>query len=206
MVTIIQDLQNKTCLCTQREWFVATAMEIHYKTWCWHVRKPAGVPEHKSYEAGPQTRAHESRKVRRQRISERLCTPQKLWILLYVPSRPPFVGRRRNFYILRLLSNLMNIPNVNTYKNVFYISWFAGLISYIYNPATSSHFKSGLLKRHLWLASSRTPKSSFTKISALCDSRIKTPPDSRFPNFADSWSSEWRGPGLGPLWWQKDLP
>jgi hypothetical protein len=39
-----------------------------------------------------------------------------------VPSRPPFVGRRRDFYILRLLSNLINIPNVNTYKNVFYIS------------------------------------------------------------------------------------
>jgi hypothetical protein len=34
---------------------------------------------------------------------------------------PPFIGRRRDFYILRLPSNLRNIPNVNTYKNVFYI-------------------------------------------------------------------------------------
>jgi hypothetical protein len=30
---------------------------------------------------------------------------------------------------------------VNMYMNVFYITWFAGLISYIYKPATSSHAK-----------------------------------------------------------------
>jgi hypothetical protein len=35
---------------------------------------------------------------------------------------PPFIGRRRDFYILRLPSNLKNIPSVNIYKNVFYIS------------------------------------------------------------------------------------
>jgi hypothetical protein len=34
---------------------------------------------------------------------------------------PPFIGRRRDFYISKLPSNLGNIPNVNTYKNVFYI-------------------------------------------------------------------------------------
>jgi hypothetical protein len=34
---------------------------------------------------------------------------------------PTFIGRRRDFYIPRLSSNLRNIPNVNMYKNVFYI-------------------------------------------------------------------------------------
>jgi hypothetical protein len=45
---------------------------------------------------------------------------------------PPFIGRQRDFYIPKVPSNLRNTPNVNTYMNVFYIS-------YIYKPATSSH-------------------------------------------------------------------
>jgi hypothetical protein len=71
---------------------------------------------------------------------------------------PPFIGRRRDFYIPRLPSNLMNIPNVNMYKNVFYIPWFARLISYIYKSVTSSHSKPGLLKC-LWLGFLLTPEA-----------------------------------------------
>jgi hypothetical protein len=52
---------------------------------------------------------------------------------------PPFIGRRRDFYIPKTPSNLKNIPSVNTYMNVFYIS-------YIYKPATSSHTKPGLFE------------------------------------------------------------
>jgi hypothetical protein len=55
---------------------------------------------------------------------------------------PPFIGRRRDFYILKVPSNLRNIPNVNMYMNVFYIP-------YIYKTATSSHIKPGLLRRRL---------------------------------------------------------
>jgi hypothetical protein len=66
---------------------------------------------------------------------------------------PPFIGRRRDFYISRIPSNLINIPSVNMYTNVFYISWFTRLISYIYKPAISSHFKQGLLRWRLWLGS-----------------------------------------------------
>jgi hypothetical protein len=51
----------------------------------------------------------------------------------------PFIGRRRDFYILRIPSNSKNITSVNTYMNVFYIS-------YIYKPATSSHTKPGLFE------------------------------------------------------------
>jgi hypothetical protein len=34
---------------------------------------------------------------------------------------PPFIGRRRYYYIPKIPSNLRNIPNVNMYMNVFYI-------------------------------------------------------------------------------------
>jgi hypothetical protein len=53
---------------------------------------------------------------------------------LHVPSQSPFIGRQRDFYILKTPSSSKNIPNVNTYKNVFFAS-------YIYKPATSSHSK-----------------------------------------------------------------
>jgi hypothetical protein len=33
----------------------------------------------------------------------------------------PFIGRRNDFFISRIPSNLENIPSVNTYMNVFYI-------------------------------------------------------------------------------------
>jgi hypothetical protein len=49
-----------------------------------------------------------------------------------VPSRPPFIGRRRDFYIPTIPLNSKNIHSVNIHTNVFYIS-------YIYKPATSSH-------------------------------------------------------------------
>jgi hypothetical protein len=55
---------------------------------------------------------------------------------------PPFIGIRRDFYIPKVPSNLRNIPNVNIYMNVFYIP-------YIYEHATSSHIKPGLLRRRL---------------------------------------------------------
>jgi hypothetical protein len=52
---------------------------------------------------------------------------------------PPFIRRRRDFYILTIPLISKNIPSVNTYTNVFYIS-------YIYKSATSSHAKSGLFE------------------------------------------------------------
>jgi hypothetical protein len=53
---------------------------------------------------------------------------------------PPFIGRQRDFYISKTPSNSKNIPKVNMYMNVFYIS-------YIYKPATSSHAKPGLFEK-----------------------------------------------------------
>jgi hypothetical protein len=52
---------------------------------------------------------------------------------------PPFIGRQRDFYIPKTPSSSKNIPNVNIYMNVFFIS-------YIYKPATSSHAKPRLFE------------------------------------------------------------
>jgi hypothetical protein len=112
---------------------------------------------------------------------------------------PPFIVRQRDFYIPRLPSNLKNIPSVNTYMNVFYIPWFAGLISYIHKPGTSSHFEPGLLRWRLWLGSSLTFEALFMKIIAHRDSRTETPPYSRtsrvpdllsFARFQSSWNRQ----------------
>jgi hypothetical protein len=51
----------------------------------------------------------------------------------------PFIGRWRDFYIPKIPSDPRNIPSVNMYMNVFYIS-------YIYKPATISHTKPGLFE------------------------------------------------------------
>jgi hypothetical protein len=95
---------------------------------------------------GSDANTWKSRRGGGQGIPESLYSSQKFWIPLHVPSDPPFIGRRRDFYIPRLPSNLKNIPSVNTYMNVLYIPWFVGLISYIYRPATSSHFKPELFE------------------------------------------------------------
>jgi hypothetical protein len=39
----------------------------------------------------------------------------------YTCPRAPFTGRRRDFYIPKMLSNLQNISSVNMYMKVFYI-------------------------------------------------------------------------------------
>jgi hypothetical protein len=52
---------------------------------------------------------------------------------------PPFIGRRRDFYIPKVSSDLRSIFNVNIYMTGFYIP-------YIYKPATSSHIKPRLLR------------------------------------------------------------
>jgi hypothetical protein len=71
---------------------------------------------------------------------------------------PPFIGRWRDFYIPRIPSNLENIPSVNTYMNVFYIPWFAGLLSYMYMSATIHTFNPDFWSNVFDLASSWPPK------------------------------------------------
>jgi hypothetical protein len=74
-------------------------------------------------ERGPRTRelqrkVRNSRKTGRQGISKSLYSPQKLWTPFTCAHAPLFIGRCRDFYIPKIPSNLRNIPNVNTYRNV----------------------------------------------------------------------------------------
>jgi hypothetical protein len=81
-------------------------------------------------------------------------------------------------------SNLKNTPSVNIYKNVFYIPWFAELISNIYKLATHSHLEPGLLTPLLWLSSFTIFTPSLRRFASrqlaalhrrnLCRSRIFT--------------------------------
>jgi hypothetical protein len=83
---------------------------------CWGIRKSDGVPEHKIYEQ--ERTSHEERGDKE---SPKACAHLKSCESLYMDLAPPFIGRRRDFYILRIPSNLENIPSVNMYINIFYI-------------------------------------------------------------------------------------
>jgi hypothetical protein len=76
-----------------------------------------GVPEHKSL-----NQARERHEERGDKESRKLVFASKVLNPSTHTVEPPFIGRRRDFYIPRLPSNLKHIPNVNMYMNVFYIS------------------------------------------------------------------------------------
>jgi hypothetical protein len=146
----------------------------------------------------PDSRTNARKQKRRGKESPKFCTRFKSCEPLYTCPRAPFIGRRRDFYIPKLPSNLKNIPDVNMYLNILYIPWFVGLISYIYKSATSSHVKPKLLRQRLWPGPSLTPEPSFAKVANHQDPRTELqnlqpkrnssePPKfltSRFPEFA----------------------
>jgi hypothetical protein len=116
---------------------------------CWGVSEDSnGIPEHKStriqsartFKSGKQFTKEETKNLLKSAHASKVVKPFTRALV------PPFIGRRRDFYIPKIPSNLWNIPSVNTYMNVFYIPRFAGLISHIYKPATSSHAKPGLFR------------------------------------------------------------
>jgi hypothetical protein len=79
---------------------------------------------------------------------------------------PPFIGGRRDFYILTIPLNSKNIPSVNTHTNVFYIYF---------------------LRQQLWLCFllvRESPRSRNLHAPWLPNS-----PSIIFPNFIDSRSS-----------------
>jgi hypothetical protein len=102
-----------------------------------------GIPEHRraraqntrTFKTGTQFTKEETNNLLKTAHASKVVNPFTRALA------PPFIGRRRDFYISRIPSNLQDIPSVNMYMNVFYIPWFAVLISYIYKPATSSHTK-----------------------------------------------------------------
>jgi hypothetical protein len=74
--------------------------------------------------------AERSRREGRQEIPESLNSPQKSWTL-YTCPRAPFYKDTKGLLHSKITPNLKNITSVNMYTNVFFIPWFAGLISYI---------------------------------------------------------------------------
>jgi hypothetical protein len=83
--------------------------------------------------------------------SPKACTHLKSCEALYTCPRAPFYKDTKGLLHSEIPSNLRNIPSVNMDMNVFYIPWFAGLISYIYQATTSSHVQPRLLRQRLWL-------------------------------------------------------
>jgi hypothetical protein len=81
--------------------------------YCWLVAdKPSEQAANKilkSYEK-------ETKNLQKHIVASKVVNP------LHVPSRPPFIGRRRDFYIPKIPSNPKNILSVNMYVNVFNIS------------------------------------------------------------------------------------
>jgi hypothetical protein len=61
------------------------------------------------------TKDRETKNLRKHVLTSKVVNPFTRALV------PPFIGRRREFYIPRLPSNLENIPSVNMYKNVLYI-------------------------------------------------------------------------------------
>jgi hypothetical protein len=100
---------------------------------------PDRIPKHKregkadTFSSSAQMTLKETRNLLKTAQASKVVNP------LTCALAPPFIERRRDFYIPKTPSNLKNIPSVNTYMNVFYIS-------YIYKPATSSHTKPGLFE------------------------------------------------------------
>jgi hypothetical protein len=83
--------------------------------------KSEGVPEHKytrtQEHLNPkmQFMKEETKNLPQTALASKVVNPFTCALV------PPFIGRRRDFYIPKIPSNLRNIPSVNMYKNVFYI-------------------------------------------------------------------------------------
>jgi hypothetical protein len=116
---------------------------------------------------------------------------------------PPFIGRWRDFYILKTPSISKNIPNVNVYMNVFYIS-------YIYKPATSSHAKPGLFETtSLTLLLTGSWISPFRKSSRTVTSKLNLqhiPEFHRLPKFTRQTRTFWDDVFDFASYWFVNLP
>jgi hypothetical protein len=78
--------------------------------------KSEGGPKHKNYEVNTQfMKGRETKNLQKSALTSKVVNPFTRALV------PPFIGRRRDFYISRIPSNIRNIPSVNMYANVFYI-------------------------------------------------------------------------------------
>jgi hypothetical protein len=83
-----------------------------------------GIPEHEStriqnartFKSEVQFTKEETKNLPKTALASKVVNPFTRALV------PPVIGRRRDFYIPKIPSNLRNIPSVNMYMNVFYIS------------------------------------------------------------------------------------
>jgi hypothetical protein len=85
-----------------------------------YPKNPDGIPEHKSKEY-TNVQVRNSIHERGDKESPKIAHASKVVNLFTRAFVPPFIGRRRDFYISKIPSNLRNIPSVNMYMNVLYI-------------------------------------------------------------------------------------
>jgi hypothetical protein len=100
-----------------------------------------GVPEHKNTGFNVHfAKGRETKNLQMTALASKVVNP---FTRAHVP---PFIGRRRDFYIPKFPSNLENIPSVNMYMNVFLHPVIYGA-NFIYLQACpSSHSKPELLR------------------------------------------------------------
>jgi hypothetical protein len=80
------------------------------------VRKSEGVPNTRATKEDAQfTKDRETKNLRKSVLASKVVNPFTRALA------PPFIERRRDFYISRIPSNLRNISSVTMYTNVFYI-------------------------------------------------------------------------------------
>jgi hypothetical protein len=118
------------------------------------------------------------------------CSSLKSCESFYTCPRAPFYRETKGLYIPKTPSNLKNIPSVNMYMNVFYIS-------YIYKPATSSHTKPGLFEMtSLTLLLTNSWIFPFRKSSCAVTSELNLQQIPEFRRPPISWSCRFMTSGL----------
>jgi hypothetical protein len=132
--------------------------------------------EGKSKRSSTQLKQEETKNLLRTTLTSKLVNPFTRALT------PPFIVRRRDFYIPKTPSSLMNIPSVNMYMNVFYVS-------YIYKLPTSSHTKPGLFEmKSLTWPLTDSWISPFRKSSYAATSKLELRQTPEFCRLPISWS------------------
>jgi hypothetical protein len=78
-------------------------------------RRSAGTQNTRTFKSGTQFTKEETKNLKKTAHASKVVNPFTRALT------PPFIGRRRDFYIPKIPSNLRNIPSVNIYMNVLYI-------------------------------------------------------------------------------------
>jgi hypothetical protein len=105
------------------------------------IRKLWGNPRTQGFKNAEQAKIQIRNAIheRGDKESPKDCLRFKSCVLLHVPSRP-FYRETKGLFTSRKYPRIQRIFLVWTCtQNVFYISWFGGLISHIYKPVNSSH-------------------------------------------------------------------